>query len=51
MNKFSSKQEEFNYYVFKSEWYRKQGDEVNRLICLEKATAAKAELDKEKQEG
>ena len=49
MNKFSSKQEEFAYYVLKSEWYKKQGDEFNRLVCLEKATAIKAELDKEEK--
>ena len=47
MNKFKNKREEFNYYVLKSEWYKKQGDTINCLICLEKAKKIKEQLDKE----
>lgn len=47
MNHFTSKKEEFNYYVLKSEWYRKRGDIVNCILCYQKAKAIKQKLDEE----
>ena len=46
MNKFKSKREEFNYYVLKSEWYKRNGDEVNSAICFKKAKQIKEEIEK-----
>ena len=46
MNKFKSKREEFNYYVLKSEWYKRNGDEVNSAICFKKAKQIKEEMEK-----
>jgi len=47
MQKFNSKREEFNYYVLKSDWYKKQGDIENYKKCLQRATELKAELEKD----
>lgn len=47
MQKFNNKREEFNYYVLKSEWYKKQGDIINQKKCFEKARKIKEELEKE----
>lgn len=49
MKKFNNKQEKFNYYVLKSEWYRKLGDEFNCEKCLQKATEIKAEMENKEQ--
>lgn len=49
MNKFADNREKFNYYVLKSEWYRKKGDLANSLLCYEKAKEVKKMLDEEEK--
>ena len=46
MNKFKNKREEFNYYVLKSEWYKRRGDNINSAVFFKKATEVKKELER-----
>ena len=50
MKKFENKIEEFNYYVYKSEWYKQHGNEAARIACLKKAEILMKEIDEEERE-
>ena len=45
MKQFKDNRQAFNYYVLKSEWYKKRGDLLNSKKYLAKATEVKKQME------